>query len=99
MENLNYLIVRSPKQPLSPCLIFHTINNPSIALTEEWIVTDVADGKTIIVRQKVTNIVLLCSDNRNIALKSEKPDTQHVFTLKPNICNRSYAFRFLRSES
>ncbi len=32
-------------------LIFPIINQPSIALTEEWIATDVADGSTITVRQ------------------------------------------------
>ncbi|MBW4455501.1 MAG: hypothetical protein KME55_23835 [Nostoc indistinguendum CM1-VF10] len=35
---------------ISAILIFQRTNQPSIALTEEWIATQMADGDSIIVR-------------------------------------------------
>ncbi|MEH2057602.1 MAG: hypothetical protein V7K97_15840 [Nostoc sp.] len=35
---------------ITAILIFQRTNQPSIALTEEWIATQVADGESIIVR-------------------------------------------------
>ncbi|MEH1854952.1 MAG: hypothetical protein V7L11_25535 [Nostoc sp.] len=35
---------------ITAILIFHRTNQPSIALTEEWIATQVADGDSMTVR-------------------------------------------------